>query len=119
MGFDFVDDKPIYLQIIDYVKTQIITKAYLPNEKIPSVRELALLFGVNPNTVQKALTELEEGGLIYTESTNGKYVTGDCEKIKKETYSTIKELVNNFAQSMNKFGVTKEQILEIIKECDL
>ena len=80
MSYDFNNDIPIYLQIIEHIKLQIINKTYLPNQKIPSVRDLSVLYEVNPNTVQKALTELETMGLIFTESTNGKFVTGDINK---------------------------------------
>ena len=59
MSFDFKNDTPIYIQIIEYIKTMIISKKYLPNQKLPSVRELSLFFEVNPNTIQKALFELE------------------------------------------------------------
>jgi DNA-binding transcriptional regulator YhcF (GntR family) len=70
MGYKFNDETPIYLQIVEYIKMQIISKNYLPCQKIPSVRELSFEFEVNPNTVQKALFELENLGLIYTERTN-------------------------------------------------
>ena len=59
MGYDFNNETPIYLQIIEYIKMQIISGAVLPNQKLPSVREYALELGVNPNTIQKALSELE------------------------------------------------------------
>ena len=82
MSFEFLNSTPIYLQIVEHIKTQIISKKYLPNQKIPSVRELSLMFEVNPNTVQKALSSLEDEGLIYTERTNGKYVTNNESLIK-------------------------------------
>ena len=64
MGYNFNNEVPIYLQIIEIIKKRIITKEYLPNDKLPSVREFSLMFEVNPNTIQKALSELEELGLI-------------------------------------------------------
>ena len=81
MGYKFNNETPIYLQIIEEIKKQIINKVYMPNEKLPSVRELSLMFEVNPNTIQKALNELEEIGLIYTERTNGKFVSQNEEVI--------------------------------------
>ena len=77
MSFEFKSDVPIYLQIIENIKMRIISREYLPSERLPSVRELSLHYEVNPNTVQKALSELENMGLIYTERTNGKFVTED------------------------------------------
>lgn len=114
MGYDFQNNTPIYLQIIKQIKTQIINKEYLPNQKIPSVRELSLQFAVNPNTVQKALAELENEGLIYTERTNGKFVTNDEEIISKITQETIDKMIDEFYDSMAKIGLNKAQILEIL-----
>ena len=74
---EFNNDLPIYSQLVAYMEKLIVTNKLLPKEKIPSVRELALLLKVNPNTVQKALNELEGNELIYTERTNGKFVTSD------------------------------------------
>lgn len=114
MGFHFQNDTPIYLQIIEHIKQRIISKEYLPDQKIPSVRELSLQFEVNPNTVQKALAELENSGLIYTERTNGKFVTGNKEIIEQITKETVERKTNEFFLSMEKLGFTKKQILEIL-----
>ena len=114
MGYSFNNDTPIYLQIIDYIKQQIISKKYKPNEKIPSVREYALMFEVNPNTIQKALQELEEMGLIYTESTNGKFVTTDDVLILKVAKQTINEEIDKFYKYMEKLGLSREEVNKII-----
>ena len=94
MSFDFNNDIPIYLQIIEHIKLQIINKTYMPKDKIPSVRELSLIYSVNPNTVQKALGELEDTGLIYTERTNGKFVTDDLKIIEDITNETINNKID-------------------------
>ena len=107
MSFVFKSDIPIYLQII--------RKEYKPYDRLPSVRELSLVFEVNPNTVKKALLELEETGLIFTERTNGKFVTGDMEVIKRVTEETLSDMVGDFLLSMQKLGYSKEQVLKIIK----
>ena len=100
MSFNFNNDTPIYIQIIEDIKLQIINKRYQPNDKIPSVRELSILYGVNPNTIMKALTELEDLGLIYTERTNGKFIT-DNEKVINEAKSqTVNDMINKFYCSM-------------------
>jgi len=119
MSYNFNDDTPIYLQIIEHIKIQIISKRYLPKQRNPSVRELSFEFEVNPNTIQKALQELEEIGLIYTESTNGKFVTDNeklIEIIKEETIKeeTIKEMIDKFYNSMSKIGIEREEILQIL-----
>lgn len=116
MGFDFNNDIPIYLQIIEQIKIKIISKEYLPNQKIPSVREFSVEFGVNPNTVQKALVELESTGLIYTERTNGKYVTDDKKLIDRATKEALREVVDNFYQSMGMLGFDKKQTLDLLNK---
>ena len=116
MGFEFSNDIPIFLQIIEYVKIQIITGKYISGEKIPSVRDLSVLFGVNPNTVQKALVELEKTGLIFTESTNGKYVTQNTHKIKEVTIEMVNEKLTNFVDEMESLGITKKDIIEMLKK---
>lgn len=118
MSFEFKNDIPIYLQIIEHIKQQIINKTYLPQQKIPSVRDLSVFFEVNPNTIQKALTELEEIGLIITERTNGKFITDNIQIIEKIKKETIKQKVNSFYESMKNFGVSKEEVLEILNKKD-
>lgn len=114
MDFKFDGNTPIYLQIVDYIKTQIISKKYLPSQKIPSVRELSFMFSVNPNTTQKALDKLEDLGLIYTESTNGKFVTNNQEIIENIKQSTIAQMIDNFFVNIEKMGLSKNEVLDII-----
>ena len=82
MSWEFQDHLPIYAQLMDTLKRRIITGRYLPGEKLPSVRELAAEAGINPNTVQRAFSELEREGLIYTQRATGKYVTENADEIK-------------------------------------
>lgn len=110
MEFVFDNDRPIYIQIVEYLRIEIISGNFKMGEKIPSVRDLALLTKVNPNTMQKALFELEREGLIYTERTNGKYVTSDEKLIEKVKLEIIDEKVNNFLKDMKKIGITNEEI---------
>ena len=79
----FDNERPIYLQLMEMIKIQIISGKIKPGEKLPSVRDYAHEVKVNPNTVQKALTELERENLIYTERTNGKYVTDNSSLINQ------------------------------------
>ena len=82
MEFVFDNNIPIYIQLLDYLKIYLISGVFKSGEKLPSVREFATTFKVNPNTMQKALSELESMKLIYTERTNGKFVTEDKELIE-------------------------------------
>lgn len=115
MSFDFNNDTPIYLQIIEHIKMMIISKKYLPNDRLLSVRELSMQYGVNPNTIQKALSELEEMGLIYTERTNGKFVTNNEELIAQIADEEIDKMVDTFLNSMADIGFSKKQIIMILK----
>lgn len=116
MSYQFNNDMPIYLQVLEHIKMQIISKEYLPNQKLPSVREMSLIFEVNPNTIQKALAELEDMGLIYTERTNGKFVTNDLTIINNITKQTINNKIKDFFESMEKLGFNKQQILDLINK---
>ena len=116
MGYEFNNQVPIYLQILEYFKEAIISGKYAPNEKIPSVRDLSVTFEVNPNTIQKALFELEEMGLIYTARTNGKFVTEDVQVIKKLRQEVIDEKISQFFESMSKLGIDKAEMIKILKE---
>ena len=115
MSYLFKSDLPIYLQIIEHIKMQIIKKEFKPNEKLPSVRELSCIYEVNPNTVQKALFELESEGLIFTERTNGKFVTGDASVIEKLTDKTVSGMISDFLGSMESLGYDKDRLIEILK----
>lgn len=115
MKYDFDNIRPIYIQIIEYVKLDIISNRLNKGEKIPSVREYATIMKVNPNTVQKALIELEREQLIYTERTNGKYVTNDDELINKIKDEIISNKLDSLINDLNNIGIDKEKIIEYLK----
>ena len=110
MEYQFDNDKPIYLQMVELIKTEIISGRLKCGEKLPSVRELAVQAKVNPNTVQKALAELERCGLIYTERTNGKFVTENKSIIKAYRDGIINEKVESFLKDMIHIGVSEDEI---------
>jgi len=118
MGFTFDNDTPIYLQIIEHIKMQIISGKYNMGNKLPSVRDFSADLEVNPNTVQKALGELEAIGLIYTERTNGKFVTKDKKKIEKLKQQAIQDRINKFFDSMQRIGLTKQEIIAVLQNMD-
>lgn len=107
---------PIYLQIMEDFKKQIIAGNYISGEKIASVRELAVSYGVNPNTVQRSLSELEREGLLYSERTSGRFITKDEELLKqlKSAYAT--KLLDACIKQLRELQFDKEAILKQMKE---
>lgn len=116
MPVKFSNDKPIFLQLADLIKSDIVSGKYKLNEKIPSVREFALEFQVNPNTIQKALQLLEDDGLITTDRTNGKFVAGNSKLLESQKNKLIKQEINLFFDKMKGFGVSISEIKEIINK---
>ena len=104
MSWEFQDHLPIYAQLMDTLKRRIITGRYLPGEKLPSVRELAAEAGINPNTVQRAFSELEREGLIYTQRATGKYVTENADEIKSARQALAKTQVAEFLSNRQSLG---------------
>lgn len=115
MKWEFENDRPIYLQIMDKLKLEIISGKYAPNEKFPTVRELAVLASVNPNTMQKALQSLEKEGFLKTNRTNGRVVTDDITKLECTKQDETNEKITLFLADMQKLGYTKEQVIKLIK----
>ena len=116
MNFIFDNDRPIYIQLVEQLKIYIISGKIKPGERLPSVRELALLIKVNPNTMQKALIELEDIKLVYTERTNGKFVTTNQKLIDKYKKDYANQLSQNYFSNMKNIGFNKEEALEYLKE---
>ena len=116
MGYNFSNDKPIFLQLAEVIKSQIVSGKLIACEKLPSVREFALLYGVNPNTVQKALQILEDDGLIYTDRTNGKFVSSSQDKISGTKKQIITQEIDAFFDKLKSMGLTESEIIKIINE---
>ena len=116
MEFTFENNIPIYIQLLDYMKIYLISGVFKAGEKLPAVREFATTFKVNPNTMQKALAELEDEGLVYTERTNGKFVTNNKELIQKVKKELAKEKVNIYINDMNNIGVSYEDAIKYLQE---
>ena len=100
----FENSSPVYLQIAEKLATQIFGGKLVPGAQLPSVREIAATYRVNPNTVQKALAKLEEESLIVTKRTNGKYVTELKELIMEEREKYAEELTRTYEQKMHEVG---------------
>jgi len=112
---DFDNSSPIYQQIIEMIKVLISKGDYGPGEKVASVRELAVTFGVNPNTVQRALAKLEEMGYLHTERTSGRYVTKDLEAIEQLKSEILARIMNEFITRMQVAGIEGKDIIIYLK----
>ncbi len=117
MPWNLDSDRPIFIQIVERIQLDIISGAYRPGDKLPSVRELAGIAAVNPNTMQKALSELERSGLVYSHRTSGRFITEDTEMIENLKTSLAEEKISEFFESMTKLGFQKTEILAMIKKC--
>lgn len=113
---DFQANIPIYLQVVEKMKTQILNETLKAGDKLPSVRELALQEGINPNTIQRAYLELEREGFIRTERAVGKYVADNKELIERYKQSQINEIIHHFLQQMKDLGMNKEDIIMYLKK---
>lgn len=114
MDWIFDNDRPIYVQLVEQLKIAIVSGIYTSGQKLPSVRDLAVEIKANPNTVQRALVELENMGIIYTERTNGKFVTKEKALLEKIKQEIAKESYENFIQNMKKLGYTQKEIEEYV-----
>jgi len=116
VDYIFDNERPIYLQLVEKLRIEIVSGKLKKGERLPSVRELALIAKVNPNTMQKALVELENEKLIYTERTNGKFVTENAKLIEKAKKELAKEKLNNYLKDMEDIGITREEAIEYLQE---
>lgn len=116
MQWDINSEKPVYIQLIEQIQAAIISGYFKPSDKLPSVRELAAEASVNPNTMQKALSELEGRGLVYSERTSGRYITSDLSLIKELKGQSARALILDFLERMKQLGFEQEEVLSIITE---
>lgn len=116
MAWDLDADRPIYAQLVERIQMQIVSGQYPAGGKLPSVRELAAVAAVNPNTMQKAFAELERSGLIITQRTNGRTVTEDQQKIRDIKEALAQEHVNNFFAKMKELGYTEQEAVDLLRE---
>ena len=114
MRWEFYNDAPIYAQVMERVERMIVSGALAPGERLPSVRTFALEAGVNPNTMQKALTELERGGLIYSQRTAGHFVTEDQAVIASVREELAERHTDQFLQDMRELGFNSAQTAELL-----
>jgi GntR family transcriptional regulator len=106
---EFSKDQPIYQQIIDFIKQRIIKGELLAGERMEAVRELALALVTNPNTVQRALSELEREEILFSRRGLGRFVTDDQEKIEELKTKEIEKVVERFLHDMKNLGLSYEE----------
>ena len=114
--FKFDDNVPIYKQVVEIIKSEIVANKISAGAKLLSIREYSEKFGVNPNTVQKALAELEKDGLIFTERTNGKFITKDVLRLEDIKNKIVSTKINDFLKNMLDIGFDVDEIKEIISQ---
>ncbi len=116
MSFAFSDKIPIYLQIMNLVKQEVVVGKLVSGEKLLSVREMAEKYSVNPNTVQRVYQELERENVIFTQRGMGNFVTQDRSKIEEIKNDMAEELVISFLGGMERLGFSGEETVEVLEK---
>jgi DNA-binding transcriptional regulator YhcF (GntR family) len=116
MPWIFAADRPIYLQLVEHIQMKIISGEYQPGDRLPSVRELAAEAAVNPNTMQKAMSELERSGLVYSQRTSGRFITENELLITNLRHKTALEQTDEFLSRMQTLGFSAEETLALLQE---
>lgn len=116
MSWNLNSDRPIFQQIIEHLELEIVQGVYEPGQKLPSVRELAAQATVNPNTMQRALSEMERMGLMHSERTSGRYITEDESMIKTLKKELAGGEISRFLEQMRRLGYSGEELLDVLKE---
>lgn len=116
MTWKFTSDRPIYLQVMEQIKLGIASGELPPGSRLPAVRDLAAQASVNPNTMQKALSELEREGMVYTQRTSGRFVTENVELLSGLRYEQAREKLITFVTQMESMGYTRSQLIEMLTE---
>ncbi len=118
MQWKFDGNAPIYAQLVDQMKLGIVSGEWIPGQRIPAVRELAVDAGVNPNTMQRALQELERQGLMFSQRTSGRFVTEDREMIEDAKRTLANRHISAFIRQMQALGYTRQEIVALLEESE-
>ena len=116
MSWQFSNHRPIYVQLIEQIQLKILSGEYEPGVKLPSIRDLSAEAAVNPNTLQRAFSELEQKGLVYTQRTAGRFISEDQERIGILRQQYAKEAVAAFYVQMQSLGYSTGEILSLVTE---
>ena len=118
MQWKFDGNAPIYTQLVDQMKLGIVSGEWIPGQRIPAVRELAVDAGVNPNPMQRALQELERQGLMFSQRTSGRFVTEDREMIEDAKRTLANRHISAFIRQMQALGYTRQEIVAMLEESE-
>ncbi len=118
MSWNLNSERPIYAQIMERITLDIVSGIYPPGARLPSVRDLAQDAGVNPNTMQKALSELERTGLVISQRTSGRFLTEDLTMVEKVKQNLASMQIREFLEKMEHIGFTKETIIQLIEQIE-
>ena len=118
MSEQFDASRPIYAQLVERLKARILAGTYPPGGHLDSVRDLAAAAGVNPNTMQRALAQLESEGLVRTERTSGRYVTEDTNLIEQLRAAAAHDIAAAFLEKMRSIGYTPEKAAALLEHWD-
>lgn len=115
MAWELKSDRPVYVQLVEEIKRRIISGEYPPGSQLPPVRALAGAAAVNPNTMQKAFSELEREGLVYAQRTSGRFITEDTKMIENLKSILAEEIISEFFVQMGSLGFSKEDAIQLIE----
>ena len=115
ISWTFDGGRPLYTQLVEQLKAKIVSGEYPPGQRIPPVRELAAEAGVNPNTLQRAFSELEREGLLHAERTSGRFVTEDVSLVEYLRGEMARELADQYLDQTRQLGYSNEQAVELIR----
>lgn len=116
MSWNLDSDRPIFIQIVEHLQYDIVSGVYQPGQKLPSVRELASAAAVNPNTMQRALSELERDGYMHSERTSGRFITEDTGMIDELKRQLATAQIEEFLEAMKKLGLSNEEIQALVEK---
>ena len=116
MKWEFKDGIPTYQQIVQLLRVGIANETWPPGSKVPAVRDLAFEAGVNPNTMQRALTELEREGLMYSVRTSGRFITDDEAKLKAVKETLSRDYIEEMIRQLKGLGYEKDEIIRMVHE---
>ena len=116
MEWQIAAGRPVYIQLVEQLERSVVTGVYPPGERVPAVRDLAAQAQVNPNTMQRALAEMESRGLLVTQRTTGRTVTSDTALIAKTRQALAASLAQDFLAQAKALGLTREEILALLQQ---
>ena len=118
MSWILDSNRPIYLQLQEEMELRIVTGVYPPGSQLPGVRALAQEAAVNPNTMQKALQELERAGLVFAQRTSGRFVTEDTKMIDELRFRLALQQAKTFLEGMRKQGISRQEALDLVTKAE-